>query len=231
MAYIVTLVILCAFYVIGIFCMQYMDRRRFWNRFFILAVYIPYVIAAGIIYADVGFFDWNFQNVLPVANVSPFMFSLMPILLFMPEKVKKHIFLLISLLSVGMLLSAVGGCLYNAAIRYRFHFHFLLDYIAHMLLSLFGVYLVISGQVELKTKNCLVSGSLILGVAGVMMLLNVVFDTAFFGLSLNGKHNIYNNVLVKNSWLSALIYFGGLSGVLFLGYLYSRCLREKQKLQ
>ena len=50
-----------------------------------------------------------------------------------------------------------------------------------------------------------------------MLLLNVAFDTAFFGLSLNGKHNIYNMVLVSNSYLSACIYFLGVGVVLLLG--------------
>lgn len=227
MTYILTLVILCVLYALCVHLMKYMAHRRFWNGLFMVSVYVPYVIGAMIIYADVGCLDWNFQNVLPVANVSPFMFSLMPILFFLPQKVKKHIYLLISLLSVGMFLAAVAGCLYNASIHYRFHFHFVLDYIAHLFLSLFGVYLVRSGQVELRIKNCLISGSLILGVATVMMLLNVVFDTAFFGLSLNGKHSIYNIVLVENSYLSALIYYMGLSCVLLLGYLYSRCVNKK----
>ena len=55
-----------------------------------------------------------------------------------------------------------------------------------------------------------------------MMILNVVFDTAFFGLSLNGKHNIYNNVLVLNSYLSAFLYFFGLCGVLLMGFGFSK---------
>ena len=53
-----------------------------------------------------------------------------------------------------------------------------------------------------------------------MMIVNVIFDTAFFGLSLNGKHNIYNFVLTNNAYLSAALYFFGLICVLGLGYLY-----------
>ena len=62
---------------------------------------------------------------------------------------------------------------------------------------------------------------MIIGAAFFMMILNVIFDTAFFGLSLNGKHNIYNFVLTDNSYLSAALYFLGLLCVLGLGCLYS----------
>ena len=143
------------------------------------------------------------------------------------KAIKKHAYLLVSLLSVGMLLSTVFSCVYNAVIAYKFHFHFLLDYVAHFTLSLFGVYLIRSGQVQLNKRNALISSSLIFVSALIMMLLNVILDTAFFGLSLNGKHNIYNNVLVDNSYLSALLYFIGLTVVLLLGYGYSAWIKKK----
>ena len=66
----------------------------------------------------------NFQNVLPVANVSPFMFALSPLLLILPRCVRKHALLLVSLLSVGMMLSSVFGCIYNASINYAFLYFF-----------------------------------------------------------------------------------------------------------
>ena len=59
--------------------------------------------------------------------------------------------------------------------------------------------------------------------------MNVIFDTAYFGLSLNGKHNIYNNVLTSNSYLSAALYFFGLMCVLGLGYLYVYLVSKKKR--
>ena len=71
----------------------------------------------------------------------------------------------------------------------------------------------------MHSESALTGFFLIYGVAVVMLILNVIFDKAFFGLSLNGRHNIYNMVLVDNSYLSALIYFVGLGAVLALGAL------------
>lgn len=217
-AYIMTLVIMCVAYGSCIFLMKYIRRVKLFNFIFGCMVYIPYVALCYVVYSDVGFYDWNFQNTLPVANVSPFMFSIIPILLFLPKKVKSYVYLLISLLSVGMIFSSVLGCVYNASINYAFHFHFLLDYLSHFSLSLFGIYLIRTKQVDFNLKNCVISSSIILGSATVMLILNLIFDTAFFGLSLRGKHNIYNNVIVDNSFLSAFIYYLGLIVVLILGF-------------
>ena len=227
MGYILTMIVLCALYALGVYCMKYMRNTKIVNLCFTACVFIPYVALCCIVYTDVGFYDWNFQNTLPVANVSPFMFTVIPIFLLLPKRVKKYAYLLVSLLSVGMFLSAIFGCIYNAAIQYKFHPHFVLDYVAHFALSLFGVYMIRSGQVQLNKKNALISASIIFGAAVCMMVCNVIFDTAFFGLSLNGKHNIYNNVLVDNSYLSALLYFAGLAVVLLLGYLYSAFVKSK----
>ena len=217
-AYIIAMIMLCVVYASGIFAMRYIRNFKLFNYLFIALVYIPYLCVCQTVYKSVGFYDWNFQNVLPVANVSPFMFSIMPLLLILPKKVKDHVYLLISLLTVGMFLSSILGCIYNASINYKFHFHFLLDYISHFTLSLFGIYLIRTKQAKLTIKNALISSSIIFGSATVMLILNLIFDKAFFGLSLRGKHNIYNNVLVDNSYLSALLYYVGLAGVLALGF-------------
>ena len=227
MAYIISLLLLCAGYGVCLAFMKRMRQTKLFNLIFVAAVYIMYLWLCVVVFLDVGFYDWNFQNTLPCANVSPFMFFLMPLALLLPPKFKKRFCLLISLLSVGMLLSAVLGCVSNAVIRYKFHPHFLLDYGAHFVLSAFGVYLVKSGQVELKFRECLISGGLIFGAAACMLLLNGIFGTNFFGLSLTGDHNIYNRVLVESGYLSALIYFCGLSLVLLLGAGYCSLFKRK----
>ena len=200
------------------------------NFIFCLIAFVLHIISMLIIFLDVGACDWNFLNTLPVANVSPFIFTVVPIYLVLPKSIKKYFFTLISLLSVGMFLATCFNCFYFNSISYKFHPQFVLDYIAHFSISLWGIYLVKSNQIELKVKQCLISGLMIFCVAFIMMLLNVIFDTAFFGLSLNGKHNIYNMVLVENSYLSAFIYLLGLCIVLVIGYFLQKILNKKIKI-
>jgi hypothetical protein len=218
MPYIIALFLLLAIFCVGCALVWRAKKSTLVNIAFVLLVYSAYLFVSLTVYFDVGFSDWNFQNTLPTANVSPFMFTLAPLSLLLPRKPRRCVFLLISMLSFGMLLAGALGCVYNAVIGYKFHFHFFMDYTAHILLSLFGVYLVRSEQVDLTPVAALISGSVIFGSALLMLILNLIFDTSFFGLSLSGKHNIYNVVLTDNSYISALLYFIGLSGVLVLGY-------------
>ena len=222
MAYIITLVFFVLVYIGVIYLMKYMRQVALTNAVFVGLVWIPYLMLSLTVYLDVGFYDWNYQNTLPTANVSPFMFTCVPLALILPKRVKPYFLALISLLSVGMFVSTILGCIYNAVIDYKFHIHFTYDYVAHIALSLFGVYIIRSKQVQLDAKHTLIGSLLILGAATGMLILNLIFDTAFFGLSLNGKHNIYNNVLVDNSYVSALLYYAGLVVVLLLGYGYMR---------
>ena len=229
MLYLFALAILIGVYVFIIIMMKRFKNAKIVNIVFIATAFICYVALSVKVCIDVGFDDWNFQNTLPTANVSPFMFATLPLSLILPKKARKAWFLLISLLSVGMLFAVVLGCVYRAVINYKFHLSFMLDHVSHLALSLFGIYLVKSGQVELKVKNCLKSGSLIVSVAATMMILNVALGTSFFGLSFNGGHNIYNMRLVDNGYLSALLYFVGLVAVLITGYFYVKALSAKKR--
>ena len=83
-AYIIALLFLCALYVAGIFLMKFIRRPGLFNFLFVALVFIPYVFLCLIVYNDVGFYDWNFRNTLPTANVSPFMFSLVLFLFIFP---------------------------------------------------------------------------------------------------------------------------------------------------
>lgn len=229
MLYLLVLLITTISYFATIFFMKKMKSVKFWNFIFAGLAYISYIILVVKIFLDVGYNDWNFQNTLPFANVSPFIFSTIPIVLFAPKKIRKHLYLLISLLSVGMLLSIAVDCIHFASIGYKFHYHFLLNYLSHFLISLWGIYLIKSKQVSLNIKNSLISSSIIISVAILMIILNCIFNTTFFGLSLNGNHSIYNNIIVSNSYLSALIYFLGLITVLVLGYIFNKIINKKEK--
>ena len=227
--YLIALIAFFAFFTACVFLMKYVRHCKLFNCICIGIIYVSYVFVILHAYkTDTDPNRWNFLNTLPCANVSPFMFSIMPLLLILPKKIKQYVYLLISLLVVGMLFSTVFGCVGNALRNYKFHWQFMLDYLAHTVLALFGIFLIRTKQAKLTTKNCLISASIIYGVATVMLILNVILDKAFFGLSLNGKHNIYNIALVSNSYLSALIYYLGLGVVLLLGYIVCRFVNKEK---
>lgn len=77
--------------------MEKFKKKKLTNFIFILIIFICYIALVVKVFVDVGFNDWNFQNTLPTANVSPFMFFTLPLYYFLPKKIKKYYLLLISL--------------------------------------------------------------------------------------------------------------------------------------
>ena len=226
--YYIALVLFVAVYLSVIFLMGKFTKKELTNLMFIAVIYLCYIALVVKAFFDVGFKDWNFQNTLPTANVSPFMLFTVPFYYVLPKKIKKYHLTLISLLSLGMFLAVILACIQRIVIHYRFVPHFLLDYAAHLALSLWGIYLVRSKQVELGKKDCLIGGSIIIGVALIMLMVNSVFQTAFFGLTFNDGYNINNMVLVDSPYLSAGIYLSGLSLTLLSGFFFQRIANGKR---
>ena len=224
--YIITAAVLTALYVAGIYGLRYVHNQKWLNVFFPILVFLPYLYGVIYMYIDVGVQDWNFLNTLPTANVSPFMYCLTLLTIVMPRKGKEYVYTLIALLSLGVFCAGMLSCVSNALRDYAFHWTIVLDAFAHVVLSLFGVYLVKSGQASIAIKHSVLSGLLIVGVAVVMLVLNLIFHTSFFGLNLYGNHNIYNMVLFANGYVSAVMYFVGLCAVLAIGYVYQKLLQQ-----
>jgi hypothetical protein len=230
MPYLILFFVLVAIYLAFVlFAKRFAKYKKYINTIFVLFIFASYLYVVIYMYRDVGPYDWNFLNTMPTANVSPFMFCLVPLILIMPKRIRGYLFTLVGLLSFGMLIAGLGGAIGFMMRDYKFHWHIAMDSIAHVLISLWGVYLVKSGQVELEPKKAVRSGSIIVSVALIMLVLNLIFDKAFFGLSLYGKHNIYNNVLFKSGIVSALAYFVGLFTVLLVGYFYHKILNKQRK--
>ncbi len=230
MKYLIVFAVLLLIYIVGVVLAKYLAKHKnLVNVIFAIVIFASYFYVVRYMYFDVGPDDWNFKNTLPTANVSPFMFCLTPIILIMPKAIRKYLMTLVALLSLGMVVAGLVGALGFLARDYKFHWHITMDCFAHILISLWGVYLVKSGQVELTRKKALCGGSIIVCVAGIMLVLNLIFKTAFFGLSLYGEHNIYNNRIFESGIVSALAYFLGLSFVLLAGYFYQKILNLRKE--
>lgn len=227
MFYWITLVGFIAIYIIGIFGMKYINKKIIINIIFPFLFFLFSLTNTIYFYYKVGFNDWNFQNTLPVANISPFMFFTSLIIIVLPNKLKKYVNTLILLLSLGMFGAGMLSLIFNAIRDYNYYWFIILDSFNHLLFSLYGIYLLKTNQICKENKKIILSGSLIIFVSLVMLVLNLIFQTSFFGLSLFGNHSIYNIVISDSSLLSAFIYFIGLIIILCLGWLYSRFIKKK----
>lgn len=218
MIYIVLISVLVLAYAGVVWLMDRIKNTKRANLVFCGITFFFYALYLLKLMSNVGYNNYYFLESLPTANISPFMFGAIPIIFFSRGRVQKHLNLLVSLLSIGMLLSPILNAIMYAIKDTTFGIIFVFDYIAHLSLSLWGIYLVKSGQTRLNVRDSIISSLIILGICDIMIILNLIFDTSFFGLSLTGKHHIYYNVITSNSFLSALIYFIGLCAVLFAGF-------------
>ncbi len=229
MTYLILFFALLSIYIVGILLSKRLaSRKALVNSVFVVLIVAFYLYIVRYTYLDVGPDDWNFKNTLPTANVSPFMFTTTLVMWLLPKSVRKHLFTLVSLLSFGMLVAGLGGCLDYVMRDYMFHWHIAFDCAAHVLLSLWGAYLIRSEQVELTPQKAIRGGAIIVSVAALMLILNSIFKTAFFGLSVYGDHNIYNIKIFESGVVSILVYFVGLCLVLCLGYCYQKILNMKR---
>ena len=226
--YIMTLGVLFGGYPIGVWAVGKIKRKRLFEVLFPFCTFVLYLCCVAYIAVDAGIGDWNFHNALPTANVSPFIYCLTAFIFVFPKSIRKYLYTLVALLSFGLLCAGAITCVFNILRGYAFHWQIAMDSLIHGGVSLFGVYLVKSGRVSLAGKTCLISGGILLGVAAVMMGLNAILHTSFFGLSVHGEHNIYNVVVCENGYLSAGLYFIGLCTVLAVGWLFQRLVHGKR---
>lgn len=224
MWYLVSFIFLLILYILGIVVIKNINKNKTIDILIPIIVFILYLVCVLYMYNKVGLNDWNFLNVLPTANVSPFMFFGVVVIFFIPDCIKKYVNTLISFLSLGMFCAGMINLIFNAIRDYNFYLNFVLDSLIHMLFSLYGIYLFKTRQVCVEKYKQVISGLIIIVVAVIMLILNLIFKTSFFGLSLYGDHNIYNVVLCKSSVLSAIVYFSGLMLVLIFGFIYQKLL-------
>lgn len=227
MEYIAWMIFLIVGYFCGLFWIRRIKNPERWNLPFCAVIFVLYAIDLIEIYKSVGFYDWNFTNSLPTANVSPFTFTCVGLSFLFPKKIRYRFLTLISMLSVGMFIAGVLECVNSVFEERAFNRVIATDSTIHLIISLYGVFLIAHKQVSVDTKNVLVSGIMLVCVALCMLILNVIFRTSFFGLSVYGEHNIYGVVFSKSGTWSALLYFTGLCAVLLLGSFCQKTVARK----
>ena len=195
--------------------------------FLTLLIFIPHILLfIEAYYLDVKNFNgWNTMNLLPTANVSPFIFIMVFFTLFLPKSFKQHMYLLIAMLSLGMIVAGLGEAITYASWE-RNYFFITVSWFTHFTTAFLGIYLLLSEKIELTIKNCIKASAIIYSTVLFMIIHNAIFDTSFFGLAFNGHHNIYYIIFIPNPYLSAFVYVVGLTGVLIAGYWFLKLMQK-----
>ena len=223
--YVVGLVLVIAIFAVGlVFMKQMVKYHRFFDVDLPCLIFILYFIELVLLVRDVGFDGWSFLNALPTGNLGPFVFFIVPLLLLLPKRARRYAHTIIALLAPVMLMSGLlSGILFLAAGK-QFYNNYIFDMLCHALCALYGVYLVRRDLADLGVRRCLISGGILFVVPVVMLVLNAILHTSFFGLSVYGEHTIYNVIYLKSAALSIILYFVGMALSLVIGYFFQKYL-------
>lgn len=164
----------------------------------------------------------HLNAVIPFGNYSPLIFTVCTILAFVPDKWTRWFKYFMGIMWLPMLIASLYNSISFIFTQGEYSYTCMIfDCISHGLIGLYGFSLLYNKVIVYDKKKLIWLLSCIMIVPIIMLILNAIFDTTFFGLNLNGKHNIYNVVITDNSYLSATLYLLGLAMLLAISTFVS----------
>jgi hypothetical protein len=176
---------------------------------------------------------WLKSGFVTLGNISPMIFTVIPLTLFMNEKTKQYAYSAIAFLWVGMFLALFISPEY----AYIFDYHrqatalYTGEALCHMLAALFGIYLILTGQVKLNFQSWWRSIVFMYAVIFFGVFLNYFFHTRNFGMDPYGNYAIYFLNIFGSFEATLIAYLFGVLTVLTVGlevgYLLERIITPK----
>lgn len=202
------------------------DNKNEINTYFLFLISFFYI--GGIMASSTRYNYFNLRMMTPISNISPMLFTLCIVCLFSPLKIRKFCFKLMAIFNVVMIVAGFVGSI-SCLIIAPFYFSFVLfDELAHLTYFLFVFYLVKSNQVIIKKSDLLKDYLIVGAVVLFAFILNLIFDTSFFGLCLNDNYSIYGIKIFNSYIVSDLVYLFSLIAVMFIGYFIYKGMKTKQ---
>ena len=173
------------------------------------------------------FFLWNYgyfvrgslDTFITFDNISPFIFTLIPLIYILKGKVKDYAFSAIAFLHFGMLCAT----LVSPEQAYLFNFLeqanmlYTAEALCHMVAALFGIYLVLTKQVKPTFSAWVKSIIFMYAIITFGVVMNFIFHRSYFGMDPYGRYAIYFLDIFGNFWTTLLAYYLGVLVVLTIG--------------
>lgn len=177
-----------------------------------------------------GTLDDGFET---LNNISPMIFTVIPLTVFMSDKVKEYAYSAIALLWVGMFCALFISPEQAYIYSYRTEATALYtgEALCHMLAALFGVYLILTKQVKLNFQTWWRSLVFMYSVIFFGVFLNYFFHKDHFGMNPYGGYSIYFLNIFGSFEATLIAYLFGVLTVLTIGlevgYLLERIITPK----
>ena len=215
---IISLILLFVFLILGTnLLLKKNNHHRLINTIFASIILILHT--CDIIFSAIEGNGLNLKNVTPISNISPFIFTIIALTIFLPCRINKYIYKYIAIFQWALFIAAFYVPIAALIKQDSTYFSFaIFDSVAHIVTAAFCYYLRKTKQVDVSFKEfgyiSLITSSLVV----VVIIINLICHTNFFGLNFYGNHNIYGSVIVEDGFLSAFIYLSGLALALWSGY-------------
>ena len=147
-------------------------------------------------------------------NISPYICTVIPLTLFMNKRVKDFAYSAIAFLAFGMFVAMFISPEVEYLMNYHQDAQFLhvSEALCHLIMGVYGFYLVLSGKVKLTLKSYGKALAFIYASIGFGIFLNYFFHQSNFGMDMYGNYSIYF-LDIFDSFEATLIAY--LVGVLF----------------
>jgi hypothetical protein len=162
---------------------------------------------------------WLDDGWMTLGNISPLMFTLILLTPFMNERVREYVYCAIACLSMGMFLAMLISPEHDYIFNFNTEatFIYTTEAVAHMVCSLFGIYLVLSHQVKPNFKSLCKAVICTLSIITFGVILNFVFHIENFGMDPYGSAHIYMLDIFGSFPATLTAYYFGVVLVLTVG--------------
>ncbi len=183
-----------------------------------------------LIVCAVCFFCWNYaafergwlkDGFMTLENISPFICTVILLTPFMSEKIKDFANCAIAFLGFGMFLALYisPGFSYFVEHNYTATFIHVGEAVCHLVMALYGFYLILSNKVKLSWENYGKSIVFIYTAIGFGVFLNWCFHLSNFGMDMYGDYSIYFLDIFGSFEITFIAYLLGVLAVITMGYL------------
>ena len=162
---------------------------------------------------------WIDGGWMTLGNVSPLMFTMILLTPFVKDKVKEYIYSALAFLSVGMffamIISPEHSYIFNN--DHEASFIYATEAVAHMVCSVYGIFLVLANKVKPDFKHWVKSAIFMYSIITFGVILNFIFHKNHFGMDPYNGAAIYMLDIFSGFWATLVAYYFGVALVLTVG--------------
>ena len=184
-----------------------------------------------ILVCAIFFFCWNYaayergwleDGFMTLENISPYICTVIILTPFMNKGVKDHAYSAIAFLGFGMFLALFVSPEAEYLLNYNQEAQFIhiSEAACHLVMALYGFYLILSDKVALELKSLWRALVFIYASVGFGLFINLCFHKSNFGMDMYGNYSIYFLDIFGTFGATLVAYVVGILVTMLLGFIF-----------